>query len=324
MSDQKDKVTLPVIGNPAPAPAAPIISSAASTVFCSAKIEGPGGHLWVDGNSKITASNGTYADPKPNAFSLEAQAVVNKEQPLDLQGWSHDHCPGSTAVCRSSCYVHGLEAAAKATYELYRHNSRTIREILKPDLDAELASEWAWNVANWITANASGGFRWHVSGDVYSRPYAAWIAAVISRSPDVGHWIYTRSFHEADPVANNAILEPLLDLPNLVLNLSCDRENYSSALAYKSLVEPRELATPLQLCYLTDDGAVPSDLPLGSVVFPDYALRGARNETPEAQRASSGWFQGLKPNQRKMVCPVDFYGKSEELRCGPCRKCLPR
>jgi len=289
-----DKTKLPVIG-----------SSAGSTTFCAAKIEGPGGYLWIDGNQKITAWNGTYEDPKPNAFSLEAQAVVNRESSWHLEA-GHEHCPGSTSVCRASCYVHGLEKHAGETYALYRHNSTEIRRILaSSDRDA-----WAAVMANWISANAPGGFRWHVSGDVFSQAYAAFIAAVCTRSPDVHHWIYTRSFD---------MVEPLVDLDNIALNLSCDRENFEAAIAFKQVTETRQLSTPLQLCFLTDehDASIP-EMPYGSVIFPDYALRGRGLKDP----TESAWWQDLTQEQRKMVCPVDFFGKSPASRCGPCRKCL--
>ncbi len=287
-----DPVKLPVLG-----------SSAGSTSFCGAKLEGPGGHLWLDGNQKITAGNGTYEDPKPNAFSLLAEAVEQRETEGRRAGAD---CPGSTSVCRASCYVHGLEKHATDTYALYRHNSADIRRILKLELGEK--SEWVQLMADWITANAAGGFRWHVSGDVFSRAYAAWIAAVISRSPDVDHWIYTRSFD---------LVEPLLDLNNLALNLSCDRENHAAAVAFKAGAEARQLSTPMQLCYLTDDGVLP-ELPPGSVIFPDYGLRGRGLADP----TESDWWKGLTPEQRKQVCGVDFFGKSASMRCGPCRKCL--
>lgn len=298
---------LPVVG-----------TSAATTSFCAVKLEGPDGYLWIDGNQKITAGNGSYADPKPNAFSLEAQAVVDREE-IDRQGdviSERTHCPGSTAVCRSSCYVHGLEKHASDTYALYRHNSREIRRILSNPTDGMnwLAIEWGEVFAKWINENAQGGFRWHVSGDIFSAAYARWIAFVVSRSVDADHWIYTRSFGKG----LETVLDPLLDLDNLALNLSCDRENYTAAVLYKAAVESRQMSTPVQLCYLTDDGALPADLPIGSVIFPDYNLRGRGLADP----TDSPWWQGLTNEQRAMTCPVDFFGKSPNLRCGPCRKCL--
>lgn len=70
----------------------PSSTSAAATAFCGHKLTIPGlddgHHLWLDGNGKITAGNGTLDDPKPNAFSL-----------VEIED-----CPGSTPSCRTACY----------------------------------------------------------------------------------------------------------------------------------------------------------------------------------------------------------------------------
>lgn len=284
---------LPVVG-----------STAASTAFCSERLDGLGGlSLHFDGNGKITAGNGTLDAPKPNAFSLV----------------QIDDCPQSTPTCRKSCYVHNLEAAQKSTHDLYRHNSKTIREILA---DPFLADAWALNVATWIATNAAGGFRWHVSGDVYSLEYARWIADVCRESPTVDHWIYTRSFDFLAPLAE-------VSTPrggNLAINLSCDADNYAAACeasvkfgASATTKASRAAAhlQPLRLNYLTVDGVVP-DLGADDVIFPDYALRPRQFKTFE----ESPWWQTITPFQRGLVCPADAVGKSEKIRCGPCSRCL--
>jgi hypothetical protein len=283
-------------------------SSAATTVFCAERIEGPpdsGDHLWVDGNQKITASNGTYDAPTPNAFSL-----VQVED-----------CPMSTPTCRASCYVHGLEAAAKATHDLYRHNSRTLRAIFEErDADGQLLGYnadqpagrwWARTLGRWIAEHCRE-FRWHVSGDIFDGTYAWWIARVCEESPAVRHWIYTRS---------HPLSAAFVGVGNITVNYSVDADNYAAAIPY--YLAHAGVGSPVRLCYMaTGDGRVPDDLPPGSVIFPDYSLRGKRGGSPAEQRASSVWYQSLPGKKRRMICPVDFYGKSENLRCGPCRKCI--
>lgn len=260
-------------------------TSVASTAFCTVELKGPGGSLWIDGNGKITAGNGTLDDPKPNAFSL----VQIKD------------CPGATPTCKESCYVHGLEKGAPDTHKMYQYNSRMIRDIL---VDDSMAREWARIMADWISENCPGGFRWHVSGDVFSRDYAYWIVEVCGLAPKVPFWIYTRSFQYA----------PILHLAstarggNLAVNLSCDRDNYVSAMV-------TSLQFNMRLCYLTRDGKVPDSMSRENVIFPDYALRGGTLEGQE-------WFAGLTPHQKAMVCPVDYHGKAENRRCGPCARCL--
>lgn len=300
---------LPVIG-----------STAATTAFVSARLDGPDGRsLFFDGNSKITAGNGSFSEPAANAFSL-----VNVED-----------CPGSTEICRAACYVENLAAAQPDLFSLYRSNSTTIREILddrKPPgpnvhRGGRRPDEWAWLVAEWIHQNAAGGFRWHVSGDVFSLAYARWIRKVVERSPQVRHWIYTRSFTVADrpvPAASlgyvrfGSIVDPLFGLENLEVNLSADADNYRQAKVFAERVEVMHGKRP-RLCYMTVDGALPPDLEHGAVIFPDYSLRNSRANplTPAVT-----WFDTLTPRHKQMVCPVDVGGKSERRRCGPCDRCL--
>jgi hypothetical protein len=206
--------------------------------------------------------------------------------------------------------VHGIEAHAAATYALYAHNAATVRAALASP-DGGLA--WATALGDWIAENARGGFRWHVSGDVFSIEHARWIADVVRASCGVEHWIYTRSF---------AFAEPLIAVSrgrggSLALNFSCDADNYAEARAYRDrLAElPYTYRDAPRLCYLTTDGRVPADLPGGSVIFPDYPLR-APDDAP------SPWYAALTPAQRVMVCPVDHRGKAESRRCGPCSRCL--
>lgn len=263
-------------------------TSAASTEFCAVEVDVGVGTLWIDGNGKITAGNGTLKEPKPNALSLPAGNSDERR--------AAGHCPGSTSICRSSCYVHGLEKHAAATYALYQHNAETLAEILSTHATRIVAAR---ALATWITENAPHGFRWHVSGDVESTLHALWIAMVCAYSPDVRHWIYTRSFAHLDCLR--------LAGPNLAINLSADADNYEQALAIVD-EDPS-----LRICYLSHDGTVPASLPPGSVIFPDYAYRGG---------VGTPWFDGLPAAQKKMVCPVDGLGKSEERRCGPCSKCI--
>lgn len=252
------------------------MTTASSTKFCASKIVGDDGrYLWIDGNQKITAGNGSFEEPKPNAFSL-------------LQV---DDCPWRTPICEAACYVHQLQEHAPDVHAMYKHNSKVIREIL--ELHQGLYA-WAGRFASWISSNAQGGFRWHVSGDVFSEDYAQFIFDVARRSPYVQHWIYTRSLD---------LIPFLIDLDNLTVNVSCDQDNYWIA----SRIAKRN---HLRLCYLTTDGTIPDDLPEGSVIFPGYSVR------------SRAWFEWLEQHEKSMVCPVDMFGKSEAIRCGPCRKCI--
>jgi len=260
-----------------------------ATKFCAVVVDvGYGHRFFIDGNSKITRSNGTYAAPAPNAFSLPAASAG--------AGYS---CPGSTAVCRSSCYVRGLAAHAPDLYARYESNAGHLSAVLD---NQRWATRAAVRLATWIANNAVGGFRWHVSGDVWNGRHASLIVDVCKLTPQVPHWIYTRTL---------GAVEVLRRAANLAVNVSADRDNYAEARAVA-------VATGARVCYLSSDGEVPADLPPGSVIFPDYKLRGRELTDPTA----APWWGTLTHEQRTQVCPPDFFGQSEQHRCGPCGKCL--
>ena len=239
--------------------------------------------FWFDGNGKITVGNGSFGQPAANAFSL-----------VQVQD-----CPFATQTCKSACYVHLLEKAEQEVHAAYQHNSRDIRKVLEKSLYRK-TTELAF--ADWIRGNCPAGFRWHVSGDIFSLRYSRFIRAVCDSAPEVFFWIYTRSFR---------YLEPLVGAENLVVNLSADRDNWQQALQTCHRFGFR-------LCYLTVEGEVPPDLPLDSVIFPSHELRGRYLSNPR----QAPWWQSLTPRERRMVCPPDFFGQSESLRCGRCKKCF--
>lgn len=265
------------------------MTTAATTDFTHSVLEVEGYTFVFDGNSKVTAGNGDFDHPQANAFSL----VQVKD------------CPMHTPTCADSCYVHMLEKFQPEIHAHYVNNSKAIRDALDPMKAWEISERVEDAFAEWIEENASGGFRWHVSGDVYSRNYASFIANVAEKSPDVPHWIYTRSFN---------YVSTLLHPENLTVNISADKDNYWLARRTADKYD-------LRVCYLTVEGEVPDDLLPGDVIFPDYALRGV-GQKPHTYREGSEWWKGLKGDYKKMVCPVDVYGKSEKVRCGPCRKCI--
>lgn len=239
----------------------------------------PGVAVTIDGNNKITLDD--YYQPRPNAFSLPDTST----------------CPGSTPTCRASCYVHGLGRNAPYVRQSYRGNERVTHMVtMSPGLHADSARA----LGRWIAHNCRSGFRWHVSGDVYSIRYARWIRDVCGWSPDVRHWIYTRTL---------GAVPTLTAARNLAVNVSADRDNYAEARRVAD-------ANGLRLCYLAT-GDVP-DLAADSVIFPDYPQRGRDLDDPK----SLPWYRALTAEQRRMICPADFFGQSQHHRCGPCSRCL--
>lgn len=254
------------------------------TQFVSATVHIPavGLDLVIDGNGKI----GGWDNPVPNAFSLPAPVT----------------CPGSTPTCRASCYASTARTLIPAELrERYERNEAAIRTILEQPDAGYLA---AVQLARWIAEHCQGvGFRWHVSGDVFSDQYAWWVVTVALTSPEIQHWIYTRSLRSI-PV--------LVRARNLTVNVSADRDNFEEARAEAKI-------WGLRLCYLAAGAGIvpPERLRAGDVIFPDYALRGRDRDDP----TTAPWWGLLDPAQRRMVCPADFFGQSSRYRCGVCTKC---
>lgn len=251
------------------------------TVFCRDTIP-----LWdglefiIDGNSKITAENGSMLEPKPNAFSLPHIST----------------CPGSTVACRDGCYVHGLQKHAKETYDTYVQNERVLHRVLLSQATADRAADiLSERIQHTVTS-----FRWHVSGDLFSTRHAEWVNTVCNKAPKVDFWIYTRTFDVLDR----------LTATNLVVNLSADEDNLEAAREAHREYKHR-------ICYFTRGGEVP-ELEEDSVIFPDYPLRGRELNDP----TTAPWWQSLNLQTKRQTCPADFFGQSEQHRCGPCRKCM--
>lgn len=291
------------------------MTTAASTGFATQTITGPKGYrLHFDGNQKITAGNGSYETPKANAFSLP-QVIT---------------CPSRTPTCEASCYVHNLETHQGWLHDLYKENLRTITHALRqqeswPGVYPSSADNWADLVALWIAQHCDGGFRWHVSGDLFSVEYARWIGQVVDRvqleNPNVKHWIYTRSFDMIGPLLTAAGHR---GRPQLTVNLSADVDNYHRARATEQFYRITS-GVSMRVCYLTVDGTTPPDLREHDVIFPNYSLRAVDErgkQRPHVWRGGSPFWNNLPKSRRRMVCPADAYGKSENNRCGPCSRCL--
>jgi hypothetical protein len=196
--------------------------------------------------SALTLSSASKVAEYPgrkNAFSLPAGKT----------------CPFATPTCAAGCYAKKGRFRFTPVTEAYAQNLSALRRAAT-----------APNMAK-LLIDAMGGhtfkkFRIHVSGDFYSPTYTdAWRMAC-AKFPDREFWAYTRS-------TDTRVLDILASIPNMSMNLSCDRDNWMEMLA----LAPRYPA--FKLCYYSlgekpDDKLYDHDPEL--VVFVDHSVRGSK------------------------------------------------
>lgn len=248
------------------------------TQFAHSVVQTPYGELHFDGNSKITCEDGSFESPVANSFSLPHIAS----------------CPDATEVCMAECYVHGVPAEV---YRSYLQNYRTLLRAYR----AKRISSLVGPISQYMLSNNLSRFRWHTSGDIFAPWYADMIGEICKLTPEIKHWIYTRTDY--------GLL--LTQYGNMTVNLSADSENL------EKMRELKRKNSDFNLTYLaqTPDEPLPKE---ADVIFSTYALRGRDLIDPR----DHFWWQRLPHEQQRKVCPVDFFGQSEIMRCGPCKKCL--
>jgi hypothetical protein len=135
-------------------------------------------------------------------------------------------CPGRTRFC-DGCYAVTTVEVSKGTAAALEHNLALLRATDHDgmvDLLDDMLDRYRQDAANGWTKPAERIFRWHWSGDFFSAEYADAVAIAARRHPDVGQWVYTRSFVPALNVV------PIIDgIPQLRVYLSIDRWNLEHA-----------------------------------------------------------------------------------------------
>ena len=153
-------------------------------------------------------------------------------------------------------------------------------------------------------------FRMHVSGDMLSAEYIhKWIEICANR-PDVTFYTYTRSW--TIPELWKAI-RILADLPNVNVNLSCDKDTGKPFDGYR-------------WCYLTHDDIVPDWIRAGDIVFRSLQIGQKRKRKADEKK-------GIDPDIRAplvhklgagTVCPKERGKDIPNLSCKTCHLCVDK
>jgi hypothetical protein len=194
--------------------------------------------------TRLTLSSASKVAEYPgrkNAFSLPA-------------GQS---CPFATPTCAAGCY-------AKKGRFTFRYVQKAYLDNYSALLNAGTVDKMTDLLVAALRRRRFKQFRIHVSGDFFSLDYAMAWKATCAAYATRQFWAYTHS-------TDKDILSVLATIPNLVLNLSCDRDNW------KTMLERARVFPSLRLTYYSqgekpDPSLYEHDPDM--VVFVDHKVRG--------------------------------------------------
>lgn len=155
-------------------------------------------------------------------YSRTGSASATIANAWALPGGPLEHggaCADTTPAC-ASCYAVAIEVARPAYAAMVARNLHAVRHLLEcvgwratGDMLAEMVRVSA---DRQISAGIAPTWRWHADGDLFSGAYASAVRRACQLTPNVEHWIYTRS---------PQWVGRLVDAPNLRVLLSADAYN---------------------------------------------------------------------------------------------------
>ena len=125
-----------------------------------------------------------------------------------------ESCPGSTKLCRETCYVGGKSG--------YLNIYKSAGLAYERNLDATLDGSWKVEILRFLSKRQPEAFRVHVSGDFFSSSYIDAWSEIVAMFPATKFYAYTRSWRVP---RLRAALSRLQAMPNMVLFASCDSES---------------------------------------------------------------------------------------------------
>ncbi len=174
----------------------------------------PGVHMATDSRGRVQAKASL-----PNAFPLPAG-------PLEHGG----SCPGVTSECKN-CYAAGLETWAKPFALAASGNLEGLQHLYNCGGRRAVVRALVVLVRHSAALQRGAGvrrpsFRWQSDGDIFSSWYGAAIRLAAVETPEIDHWLYTRSL---------SYVRYLMPAPrNLSVYVSADSENVRAAVRVAS------------------------------------------------------------------------------------------
>lgn len=149
-------------------------------------------------------------------------------------------CPNQTPTCAKVCYAGKLEKIYKGVRDVLISNWNQLKDANQQEMELLLSEMIEEFIKDCDKRNAEKLFRIHWDGDFFSDTYTYAWRNVISKYPAVKFWVYTRV---------PAAVAILIDIPNLSVYFSTDKDNKEIAVALNGLHGVR-------LAYLADTFAI--------------------------------------------------------------------
>lgn len=167
------------------------------------------------------------SDRKTTPMANKSGKTALVKNAFGLLSGSDNSCPGATDTCETVCYAGKLEKMYPNVRKAMTSNYEALSGMTRIEMIDALSEVVATFVADCDKRNADKIFRIHHDGDFFSIDYAAAWANVMQQFPSVQFWAYTRTFYPALDV-----VPVLINIPNLTLLLSVDKDNLPHARKY--------------------------------------------------------------------------------------------
>ena len=183
------------------------------------------------------------------------------------------------------CYVYSCMAQYKAVKGLLVKNTEALVNKTADEIEAILCKEFSrFKAKEMKRSDPKLYYRLHWSGDLFNSNYVKALKGAIKKFPDIQFWTYTRSLN----------FVKTLKLPNLVLYISADKNNFKAAVKTYKL---NQLGNPnLKLSYLS--------------------------ETNDFDEVYEGTFGPKATPIGLSECPVDTRKLDLDGGCSKCMKCV--
>ena len=179
-------------------------------------------NVYLNGENRIHVTGGNIKIGK-GVFNI---SLLPSDEPLTLK--NGDQLTNITGTCKGCCK--GCKGNCYAVKSAIRHHNSCIPAWADNTVLArENMNEFFHQLDVFFADNIVSVFRWHVSGEFFSKEYMEAVYRFCAKHEDTKFYVYTKRFQWVEELDN---LKP----DNLVVNVSIWHNNYDNPLDYPSFV----------------------------------------------------------------------------------------